>query len=171
VRRGAARFVCVLALAFFALPASGGPPLRVVATTTDLAALVEAVGGNRVTVESLAPALADPHALDVKPAQIARLRTAVLLVRIGLDHEPWLAGALRAAGNGRITRGGEGDVDASRGVALLQAETPRLRADVRPHSHGFGNPHYWLDPENGRAITATIGEALARASPFSGSSQ
>ena len=165
MRRGAARCVCVLALAFFALPASGGPPLRVVATTTDLASLVEAVGGNRVTVESLAPALADPHAVDVKPAQIARLRTADLLVRIGLDHEPWLAGAVRAAGNARLARGADGDVDASRGVALLQAETPRLRSDVRPHSHGFGNPHYWLDPENGRAITATIGEALARASP------
>jgi ABC-type Zn uptake system ZnuABC Zn-binding protein ZnuA len=165
VRRGAARFACVLALAIFALPARGGPPLRVVATTTDLASLVEAVGGNRVAVESLAPALADPHALDVKPAQIARLRDADLLVRIGLDHEPWLAGALRAAGNARIARGAEGDVDASHGVVLLQAETPRLRADVRPHSHGLGNPHYWLDPENGRAITATIEQALARASP------
>jgi ABC-type Zn uptake system ZnuABC Zn-binding protein ZnuA len=168
VRRGAARFACVLALALFASPAWSAPPLRVVATTTDLASLVEAVGGNRVAVESLAPALADPHALDVKPAQIARLHTADVLVRVGLDHEPWLAGALRAAGNARIARGGEGDVDASRGVALLQAETPRLRADVRPHSHGFGNPHYWLDPENGRAITATIAEALVRASPGDG---
>jgi ABC-type Zn uptake system ZnuABC Zn-binding protein ZnuA len=165
VRRAAARFVCVLALALVALPASSGPPLRVVATTADLASLVEAVGGNRVAVEYLAPALADPHAVDVKPAQVARLRDADLLVRIGLDHEPWLAGALRAAGNPRIARGGQGDVDASHGVALLQAETPRLRADVRPHSHALGNPHYWLDPENGRAISATIQAALARASP------
>jgi ABC-type Zn uptake system ZnuABC Zn-binding protein ZnuA len=165
VRRAAARFTCALALALAASSAQAVAPLRVVATTTDLAALVEAVGGSRVAVESLAPALGDPHAVDVKPAQIARLRDADLLVRVGLDHEPWLSGALRAAGNGRIFRGAQGDVDASRGVALLQSETPRLRSDVRPHSHGFGNPHYWLDPENGRAITATIEEALTRASP------
>lgn len=154
-----------LALALLAAPAAAQPPLRVVATSTDLAALVEATGGPRVTVASLAPPAADPHAVDVKPAQIARLREAELLVRVGLDHEPWLAKALAAAGNPRIARGAPGDVDASRGVVLLQAETPRLRADARPHSHGLGNPHYWLDPENARPITAAIVAGLARARP------
>jgi ABC-type Zn uptake system ZnuABC Zn-binding protein ZnuA len=80
-------------------------------------------------------------------------------VRIGLDHEPWLARALRAA------RAAPRDVDASRAVSLLDAETPRLRADRRPHLHAFGNTHYWLDPENARPITALIAQALADADP------
>jgi ABC-type Zn uptake system ZnuABC Zn-binding protein ZnuA len=63
-----------------AIPAPRGV-LDVVTTSTDLKALVEAVGGERVTVESLAPALHEPHAVDVKPGQLARLRSAALLVR------------------------------------------------------------------------------------------
>jgi ABC-type Zn uptake system ZnuABC Zn-binding protein ZnuA len=49
---------------------------------------------------------------------------------------------------------------------VLHAETPRLRADrATPHLHGFGNPHYWLDPENARPITAAIAQALGRLAP------
>ena len=157
-----------LALSFVlaAGPAHGaGGPLPIVTTTTDLKALVEAVGGDRVAVESLAPPLVDPHAVEVKPGQLARLRDAALLVRIGLDHEPWLRRALATVGDAGPTLGGPRDLDASRGVALLQTETPRLREDrATPHLHGFGNPHYWLDPENARPITAAIQAALTRLS-------
>jgi len=69
-------------------PAGGGGPMSVVTTSTDLKALAEAVGGEVVQVESLASPVQDPHAIDLKPGQIARLKTANLLVRIGLDHEP-----------------------------------------------------------------------------------
>jgi ABC-type Zn uptake system ZnuABC Zn-binding protein ZnuA len=165
-RAGAA----LLALASVLLPAGGaaaGPPavpVAVVATSTDLKALVEAVGGERVSVESLAPPLQDPHAIDVKPGQLAMLKAAALLVRVGLDHEPWLRRALAAA-EGAPAPGSPRDLDLSRSVTLLGTETPRLRADAAPHVHGFGNPHYWLDPENARPMTAAIAAALARLAP------
>ena len=166
-RRAVALLAIALGLA--AAPAAHGAPkgtpLRVVATSTDLKSLVEAVGGARVEVESLAPALHDPHAVEVKPGQIARLKRAALLVRVGLDHEPWLPKVLAAAGEPRFSRGGPADVDASRRVRLIQTETPRLRADARPHVHGLGNTHYWLDPESARAITTAILDALGRMSP------
>jgi len=82
-----------------------------------------------------------------------------VLARVGLDHEPWLPRALRAAG--ATPR----DLDASRAVVILDGETPRLRADRRPHVHAFGNTHYWLDPENARPITARIVETLAAIAP------
>ena len=71
----------VLALAAFFL--AGAAPgqafsqekLRVVATSADLKSLVEAVGGERVAVESLAAPEQDPHSIEVKPAQLARLRS------------------------------------------------------------------------------------------------
>src|SRR5262249_24097049 len=88
-----------------------------------------------------------------------------LLVRIGLDHEPWLARALRAAGEPRHMPGGAGDLDCSRGIALLDAETARVRSERGVHVHGFGHPHYWLDPENARPITWAIHTALARLAP------
>jgi len=148
-----------------AVPAWGGGPLAVVTTSTDLKALVEAVGGERVRVESLAPAIHEPHAVEVKPGQLAELKAAALLVRIGLDHEPWLFRILQTVNDPRFTRGSPNYLETSKGIRLLQAETPRLRADRGVHLHGFGNTHFWLDPENARPITEVILEALARLAP------
>ena len=130
--------------------------LRVVTTSADLKALVEAVGGARVEVESLAAPAQDPHALELKPAQLARVRDAALVVRIGLDHEPWF-GRLRLPASAPV-------LDASRNVRLLQTQTPRLRAERGAHVHAYGNTHYWLDPENALAVTADIRDALSRLS-------
>lgn len=160
------RALTALVLALWAAaPVRGGGPLRVVTTSTDLRSLVEAVGGDRVRVESLALPAQDPHAIDLKPGQIARLKAADLLVRIGLDHEPWLARALRSAGDRRLAPGSPHDLDTSKNITLLQTETPRLRESATGHVHGYGNPHYWLDPDNARPMTADILEALARLAP------
>ena len=147
-----------LALAL-AVPGPGlpQPAIRVVTTSSDLKSLAEAVGGARVSVETLASPEQDPHAIELKPAQLARVREAELLVRIGLDHEPWLA-KLRPGEKTRI-------VDASKSVRLLQTETPRLRVERKAHVHAFGNTHYWLDPQNAAPITAAIAEALSALRP------
>ncbi|HEV8586747.1 MAG TPA: metal ABC transporter substrate-binding protein [Methylomirabilota bacterium] len=133
--------------------------LPVAATTTDLRDLVAAVGGDRVRVESLTDPRQDPHAREIAPRQVALLKSAALLVRVGLDHEPWLGRAVAAAG------AAPRDVDCSRAVTILAPDIPRLSADARPHLHAYGNPHYWLDPENARPITLRILEALVAARP------
>lgn len=132
------------------------PRLKVITTSPDLKSLVEAVGGERVDVESLALPEQDPHAIELKPAQLVRLKQAAMLLKVGLDHEPWLARLPAFAGT---------VVDASKSVPLLQTETPRLRAERKAHSHAFGNTHYWLDPRNAWAITASILAALSDLSP------
>jgi len=83
------------------------------------------------------------------------------LVRVS-DH---LGRALRTVGDARFTRDSPHYLDTSKDIQLLQAETPRVRADKGAHIHGFGNTHYWLDPENGRPITAAILAALLRLAP------
>jgi ABC-type Zn uptake system ZnuABC Zn-binding protein ZnuA len=144
------------------LPLVVAAAISVAATTTDLRDLVAVVGGDRVRVESLTAPHHDPHAREIHPRQLQLLKAADLLVRIGLDHEAWLARAARAAGLPAR------DLDCSKGLALLGTETPRLRASARPHVHAFGNTHYWLDPENARPITARIAAALAEISPAGG---
>jgi ABC-type Zn uptake system ZnuABC Zn-binding protein ZnuA len=140
-------------------PRLAGARTTVAATTTDLRDLVVAVGGDRVRVESLTDPRHDPHARELLPRQLGLLKEAALVVRVGLDHEPWLRRAVAASGaSGR-------DLDVSRAVAVLDADAPRLRADARPHVHAYGNPHYWLDPENARPITARIVEALSALRP------
>src|SRR6266852_4001236 len=160
---GAALVFWVAAAAWWtAAPAWGGGPLAVVATSTDLKALLEEVGGDRVRVEALASPGQDPHTVEVTPGRLAALQGAALVVRVGLDHEPWLAAALRTL---RGRRAPPADLDCSNGIALLQTETARVRPERGEHVHGFGNTHYWLDPENARPITAAMVATLGRLAP------
>jgi ABC-type Zn uptake system ZnuABC Zn-binding protein ZnuA len=147
-----------LSLAAMALPgqAYAAAP-EIVTTTMDLKGLVESIAGSAVHVEALLAPSQDPHTAEIRPAQLARLRRAALIVRIGLDHEPWFARLNLPPGTPVL--------DASRGVALLQTETPRLRVERQVHVHAFGNTHYWLDPENAWPMTADIVEALSRLLP------
>ena len=149
----------VVVIAFFAAMPATAPAqekIRIAATSADLKSLVEAVGGDRVQVESLTVPEQDPHTVEVKPAQLALVRNAALIVKIGLDHEPWLA---------RLPVSEVPVVDASKSVRLLQTQTPRLRVERQAHVHAFGNTHYWLDPGNAEPITASILAALVGLRP------
>ena len=138
------------------------PVLRIVTTTQDLAAFAEAVGGERVEVQSLTQGTRDPHFAAAKPSMIRRVFRADLLLVIGADMEiGWLPPLLQSARNARVRPGNPGYLDLSNSIALLgKSSGPVTRAmgDV----HAKGNPHYWLDPANGirmaRAIAARLGE-------------
>jgi ABC-type Zn uptake system ZnuABC Zn-binding protein ZnuA len=150
------------------LPAASGAlaqeRLAVVTSTTDLKALVEAVGGERVAVTTIAPATMDAEDYQPKPQDVARVKGARLVVRVGLDYDLWFDRLLAQAGRAELMRGQAGYVDASYAIAVLEVRG----AAVGPgdgHAHGNGNPHYWLDPKNAEIITATILEALGRLDP------
>jgi zinc/manganese transport system substrate-binding protein len=150
-------FALAVVLAFSVAPrqAAAASRFHIIATTTDIQALITAVAGDKVEVESLAAPAQDPHSLELKPSQLMRLRSAALLVRIGLDHEPWLA---RAQFTAPV-------LNLSESVRLLQTETPRLRVERQSHVHAFGNPHYWLDPENAKAMAIRLSQALGKLIP------
>ncbi len=73
-------FVFALALVYFLWPVEGSAKLRVVTTTTDLKAIVEAVGKDRVEVTSLVPGYQNPHSVEGKPSLVLKLQQADLLV-------------------------------------------------------------------------------------------
>jgi ABC-type Zn uptake system ZnuABC Zn-binding protein ZnuA len=143
--------------------------LRIVTTTTDLKSLAEAVGGERVAVTSLVPPSFDPEEYQPKPQDVARLKDAGLVVRVGLDFDLWFDRLLTHASLTEpklrdMRRGGPAHVDTSAAIAVLDIRG----ASVGPsdgHAHGSGNPHYWLDPKNAEIITGNILEALARRDP------
>jgi ABC-type Zn uptake system ZnuABC Zn-binding protein ZnuA len=157
----------ILGIALVLAAASGAPAqerLAIVTSTTDLKALVEAVGGERVAVTSIAPATMDAEDYQSKPQDVARLGGARLAVRVGLDYDLWFDRLLAQAGRADLMRGQAGHVDASFAIAVLEVRG----ASVGPgdgHAHGNGNPHYWLDPKNAEIITGTILEALGRIDP------
>ena len=138
--------------------------VNVVATTTDLAALVREVGGNLVTVESIVPAGVDPEAFEPRPGDLGKLRRADLLVRVGLGYDYWLDALVRQIGDKRLMRGGEANLDASAGIPLLEIRGQSV-INEGGHAHGVANPHYWLDPDNAIIVTASIADALVRIAP------
>jgi ABC-type Zn uptake system ZnuABC Zn-binding protein ZnuA len=155
------------ALFLWAGAAAAAQPIPVVTTTTDLKALAEAVGGDRVQVVSLAPPTQDPHSIEAKPGYVEALRAAQLFVRVGLGHDRWVVPAVEKAGNQKILPGQPGFVNASAGVELLEPVPPGARPGIG-HVHGGGNPHYWLDPENAGPITAAVLAGLRRIAPGDG---
>jgi ABC-type Zn uptake system ZnuABC Zn-binding protein ZnuA len=159
----AARLAVLLAAAL-GLAAPAQAELRVVAATTDLAAIAAAVGGDLVTVDTIVPAAVDPEAFEPRPGDLEKIRNAGLLVRVGLGYDYWLDKLVRQTGDKRLMRGGEAYVDASTGVPLLEVSGQSV-INEGGHAHGVANPHYWLDPENAKIVSLGIAEGLARVMP------
>src|SRR6187455_778084 len=143
--------------------AQGKP--NVITTTEDLAAIAHEVGGDRVTVESIARGYQDPHFVEAKPSFILKLQKADLLVVVGRELEiGWLPPLIQQSRNSRVQVGGPGYLDASAQARILdipQGQITRAMGDVHPS----GNPHYWLDPENGKIVAKSIADKLAQFRP------
>jgi ABC-type Zn uptake system ZnuABC Zn-binding protein ZnuA len=159
------RAAAVVALAAaLGLAAPAQAELRVVAATTDLAAIAAAVGGDLVTVDTIVPAAVDPEAFEPRPGDLEKIRSAGLLVRVGLGYDHWLDKLVRQIGNARLMRRGEAYVDGSVGIPLLEVSGQSV-VNEGGHAHGVANPHYWLDPENAKIVSLGVAEGLARVMP------
>jgi zinc/manganese transport system substrate-binding protein len=139
--------------------------LNVITSTEDLAAIAREVGGDRITVEAIARGYQDPHFVEAKPSFILKLQKADVLVTVGRELEiGWLPPLIQQSRNAKVQIGGNGYVDASLQARILeipQGQITRAMGDVHP----LGNPHYWLDPENGKVIAREIADKLSQFQP------
>jgi len=155
------------ALAAFALasPAFAQGKLNVIATTEDLAAIGREVGGDHITIESIAKGYQDPHFVEAKPSFILKLQKADVLIVVGRELEiGWLPPLIQQSRNGKVQVGAPGYLDASLHASILELPTgqiTRAMGDVHPQ----GNPHYWLDPENGKRIARDIADKFSALRP------
>jgi ABC-type Zn uptake system ZnuABC Zn-binding protein ZnuA len=144
---------------------SADSKIRIMTATTDLASLAQEVGGDKVDVESIARGYQDPHFVDPKPSFLLKLSKAELLIVVGLELEiGWLPPLITQSSNPRIQVGAPGYLDASRFAKILEIPTgqvTRAEGDVHP----LGNPHYWLDPDNGLRIAKGIQTKLSEMRP------
>jgi len=140
----------------------GASRLNVMATTEDLAALAREVGGDKVNVDSIAKGYQDPHFVEAKPSFLLKLQKADLLAVVGLQLEiGWLPPLQAQSRNSKIQVGGTGYLDMSQYCQILEIPTgqvTRAMGDVHP----LGNPHYWLDPQNGRRIAKAFTDKLSQ---------
>ncbi|GAB4319624.1 MAG: zinc ABC transporter substrate-binding protein [Candidatus Zixiibacteriota bacterium] len=134
-------------------------PLRVVASTSTMAYFAKQIGGDLVDVEAIAAGNRDLHYVEVLPSHMLKLRNADLFVIVGLELDMWWEPMVAGSRNSGLTV-----VDCSKGVEPL--EVPTFKADARHGDlHRFGNPHYWLDPDNVPVICTTITDAMMAADP------
>lgn len=140
---------------------SAAAEVRVVATTPDLAAIAQAIGGQRVKVTALALPSQDPHFVDARPHLALELAKADLLIVVGAELEVgWLPPLLDGARNAKIRHGAAGHLDASTLVDLLEVpkgKVDRSQGDIHPS----GSPHYLLDPRRAEKVAVGIGRRLA----------
>jgi zinc/manganese transport system substrate-binding protein len=145
-------------------------PLRVVATFSVLADIVEQVGGERVEVTSLVPVGGDAHTFDPAPDQVMAIAEADLIVEVGGDFEPWLDDLVEASGSD-ATRfeafGAAIDHDPSEHEAGAGHDDHEATAEDHAgddHDHG-DEIHLWLDVENTIHAVTHLVETLAELDP------
>lgn len=144
---------------------SAASKLNVVTTTEDLAAIGREIGGDHVAIDSIAKGYQDPHFVEPKPSFLLKLQKADLLAVVGLQLEiGWLPPLITQSGNQKIQVGSKGYFDVSTACEVLELPTgvvTRADGDVHP----LGNPHYWLDPENGRRIARAFKDKFSQMQP------
>jgi zinc/manganese transport system substrate-binding protein len=130
--------------------------LKVVSTTTVIYDLVREIGKDKVTVDYIARGDQDPHFVEVLPSYMVKLRNANILFKIGMGLEMWVDQLIDGSRNDKLLI-----VDLS--TNINKKEVPNFKTDA---SHGdvhpYGNPHYWLDPENVKVMVKEIYENLAK---------
>jgi zinc/manganese transport system substrate-binding protein len=148
--------ICLLTVAF-----TSQAKLNVVATTGDFGAIAKTIGGDDVTVTTLAKPTEDPHFVDAKPSLIVKLNRADAVIEGGAELElGWLPALIDGARNSKLETGKPGHILGNEGINLLEVPTTldRSRGDV----HAAGNPHFMSDPGNARIVAEHIANAFCQ---------
>src|SRR3979409_803505 len=104
----------------------------------------------------------DTTFVQAQPSFILKLQKADVLICVGRELEiGWLPPLIQQSRNAKIQVGAQGYLDASLGATILEipdGNITRAMGDVHP----LGNPHYWMDPENGKRVAKEIADKLSQ---------
>ncbi len=129
--------------------------IKVVASTTVIYDLVKEIGKDKVSVDFIARGDQDPHFVEVLPSYMVKLRNADIFFRIGMGLEMWSNQLIDGSRNSHLKT-----IDLA--TDIDKKEVPNFKPDASYGDvHPFGNPHYWLDPQNAKIMAKEIYEALS----------
>ncbi len=134
-----------------------------VSTLPDYASIAAYLGGERVSVESIAAGYQDAHFVAAKPSFARSMSGADLFITTGLDLELWAPVLIDKSRNPRIREGAVGYVSAAQGVPLM--DIPKNPNRSAGDIHIFGNPHIHTDPLRGILIASNILVGLRKVDP------
>ncbi len=136
-----------------------GEKIKIVTTTSTFASITREITGSRADIYYIASAKRDIHFIQPTPKDVLKLRKGDVFIHGGLDLEVWRGPLIDASGRRDfMPASGAKAIDVSQGIELVEIPTSlsRVQGDI----HAFGNPHYWLDPANGKIIARNIAEGL-----------
>lgn len=132
--------------------------LDVMASFYPLQFATEQVGGDRVAVSSLTPPGAEPHDVELSPAQVAHIGDADLVVYLS-GFQPAVDEAVELGEPARV-------LDAAEHATLeATGESHDEHADEEERDHGPLDPHFWLDPELYAAFVEDVRAELTAIDP------
>lgn len=128
--------------------------IRVLTSIELFSDFVKQVGGDRVQVEALVPATADPHTFQPSPRDVRKISQAQLIVLNGAGLEASMIDTIKAnlAKETQI-------VVLSEGLRAIQTES-----DEEPGKQE-DNPHFWLNVRYAMTYAERIRDALAAVDP------
>ena len=141
------------------LTSVGFAKVNVATTYQYLGEVAKFIGGDVVKVDILANPKLDPHFITPKPSLIGKLRGEDLLIINGGQLEiGWLPPLLKSANNDKIQAGGEGFLDVSKVVHMI--DKPKSVSRAYGDIHPDGNPHFATDIHNIISIAKLIARKL-----------
>lgn len=148
----ASALVLVLAVASACGSGGGGGSADsrlVVATTSQIGAIVREVAGDTVDLKVLIGPGVDPHDYEPSAQEIREIANSAGVLRNGAGLDGFLDDALRSSGVKRI-------VTVTDGIELRRAG---------PDAAGDVDPHVWHDPMNVKVMVTNVVDALVEAFP------
>jgi zinc transport system substrate-binding protein len=134
---------------------AGSDGVSVLASFYPLQYVAQQVGGDLVDVSTLTPPGAEPHDLELSPAQVDEVGRADLVVYLA-DFQPSVDDAVAANPPAHV-------VDAAQDTELHAAE--HTEEGEEEHDHGTLDPHFWLDPTLLPAVADDVAEQLSAIDP------
>ena len=159
----------LLGLTPWLAPSSAAAPLRVVTLHTVLTELTREVGGTQVTVTPLLRPGVDPHHFEPSPADVARLRSADLVIAAGLGLETYLSRLQSGLRPGLVLAVGARLPNPLKGIACTEDHGTGTGADPHRHDHDHTeseiDPHWWHSLEALLSVVDIVARRLTELRP------
>jgi ABC-type Zn uptake system ZnuABC Zn-binding protein ZnuA len=138
--------------------------INIVCSDPDMGDIMKNIAGDRANVESLMMGTQDPHSVEPRPSMVVKVRNADLVAVIGMDLDMWANSVIEASRNSHVMKGGDGYLDLSKKIPVIEIPQGKVDASIGD-VHIYGNPHYHMDPNNGKIIAKEILEKLSEKYP------
>jgi len=138
--------------------------MNIVCSDPNIADIMKNIAGDKANVESLMNGMQDPHSVEPRPSMVVKVRNADLMVVIGMDLDMWANSIIEASKNSHVMKGGDGYLDISKKIPVIEIPQGKVDASIGD-VHIYGNPHYHMDPNNGKIIAKEILDKLSEKDP------